>query len=98
MLKGLAFNPKADDRRLYAVDSLGLGVIAIDVDTGERTTLVSDSTLFNFPVGAQFLPPILGVAPLMVVSDQEHRLATFNAAIESDRLEPFVVAKVFPLR
>lgn len=51
--------------------------------------------LFRFPVAAQFLPPIAGIQSLVVVSDQEHRLAAINAAISTDMLQPpLIVTKV----
>jgi hypothetical protein len=40
--------------------------------------------LFNFPAKVQFLPPVFGLTPLVVASDQEHRLAAINAALKAD--------------
>lgn len=101
-LKGLAFNRwDARDRRLYAMDPFHLRVLRIDVTTGARQTVNDDPELFNFPVSASFLPPTvpgLG-APLLVVSDQEHRLAALNAAIPSDQfVAPFLITRVYPRR
>ena len=41
------FDPEDDG--LYASDSFRLQVIRIDVDSGERETVIGDETLFNFP-------------------------------------------------
>lgn len=95
ILKGLAFSADPSDDRLFALDALGLGALRIDVGTGAREPLVQSATLFNFPVAAQFLPPRFGVSPVVVVSDQEHRLAAFNTAIPADQLQPFVITKLF---
>ena len=96
-LLGLTFNPfSPHDRWLYAADSLQLRIIRIDVGTGQRQVVANDPTLFNFPSSTAFLPPILGVAPLLVVSNQQHRTVLTNAAITEDILQPpFIVAKVF---
>jgi hypothetical protein len=95
-LHGLAFDrSKPGDRFVYATDSLHLRVLRIDTRTGERETVASDPVLFNFPVKPQFLPPIAGVAPLLVPSDQEHRFSLINAAIPSDQFTPpWIVTKV----
>jgi hypothetical protein len=95
-LHGLAFDrSKPGDRFVYATDSLHLRVLRIDTRTGERETVASDPVLFNFPVKPQFLPPIAGVAPLLVPSDQEHRFSLINAAIPSDKFTPpWIVTKV----
>ncbi|MEZ4439177.1 MAG: hypothetical protein R3B72_08810 [Polyangiaceae bacterium] len=96
VLKGLAFNRWSNDDRLFALDATGLGAVRIDVETGAREALVQDAELFNFPVSAQFLPPLLGVSPVVVISDQEHRLAAFNTGIGEDQLvPPFLITKVF---
>jgi len=97
-LLGLTFNPfSPHDRWLYAADSLQLRIIRIDVATGQRQVVANDPTLFNFPSSMAFLPPLLdGIAPLMVVSNQQHRTVLTNAAITEDILQPpFIVAKVF---
>jgi hypothetical protein len=95
-LHGLAFDrSRPRDGFVYATDSLHLRVLRIDTRTGERETVASDPVLFNFPVKPQFLPPIAGVAPLLVPSDQEHRFAAINAAIPSDQFQPpWIVTKV----
>jgi hypothetical protein len=93
-LKGLAF--RDGDPALYAVDVVGLGVVRVDVETGEREDVIVDDELFNFPVSAAFLPSVLGISPLVVVSDQEHRFAALNVAIEADQFElPFLITKVY---
>src|SRR5262249_22145063 len=84
VMKGLAFNRwRPADDRLVAADSFNLRLVRINIHTGEREVLASDPTLFNFPVGAQFLPPVGGIQTIAVVSDQEHRLAAINAAIST---------------
>jgi hypothetical protein len=95
-LLGLTFNPfSANDPWLYAADSLQLRVIRMDVTTGKRQVVADDPTLFNFPSSTAFLPPLLGVSPLMVVSNQQHRLTLTNDAITEDLVQPpFIVAKV----
>jgi len=96
-LLGLTFNPfNPKDRWLYAADSLQLQIIRINIDTGRRQVVADDPTLFNFPSSTAFLPPVLGVSPLAVVSNQQHRLTLTNQAITEDLLQPpFIVAKVF---
>jgi hypothetical protein len=96
-LLGLTFNPfNPKDHWLYAADSLQLRVIRIDVTTGRRQVVADDPTLFNFPSSTAFLPPVLGVSPLAVVSNQQHRLTLTNAAITEDLIQPpFIVAKIF---
>ena len=95
-LHGLAFDrSKPRDRFVYASDSLHLRVLRIDTRTGERETVASDPVLFNFPVKPQFLPPVAGVAPLLVPSDQEHRFSLINAAIPGDQFRPpWIVTKL----
>ena len=95
-LHGLAFKRWDPAHRfIYATDSLKLRVIRIDVETGKRETLLSDPVLFNFPVKPQFLPPIAGVAPLLVPSDQEHRFSLINSQIPADMFQPpWIVTKV----
>lgn len=97
LLKGLTFNRfDPHDDSLYAADAFGLRIVRIDVTTGARTVISSDPTLYNFPVSAAFLPPVVGFTPLVVASDQEHRLDVLNAAIDTDLTEPpFLVAKVY---
>lgn len=95
-LKGFAFNRwRPGDRHLYVTDTFGQRVLRVDIDSGAREVLVDDPVLFDFPVGAQFLPPVGGLSPLVVASDQEYRLAALNALITQDVLHPpFIVAKV----
>ncbi len=57
--------------------------------------LLDDPVLFNFPVGATFLP-FPGLGEMVVTSDQEHRLAVLNAALTGDiTTPPFLLTKVF---
>jgi hypothetical protein len=95
--EGIAFNPaRPNDPWLYAGDCFNLRILRVNINTGVRQLVVGDRTLFNFPTGLQFLPPVLGVAPLMVASDQQHRWATFNTNLSQDQFEPWVMAKVLP--
>lgn len=95
-LHGLAFKRSSTNNRyVYATDSLKLRVIRIDVESGARQVVAEDAKLFNFPVKPQFLPPVLGLEPLLVPSDQEHRFAAINAAIPADLFQPpWIVTKV----
>lgn len=96
-LKGFAFNRwKPSDSRLYLTDPLRRRVLRVDTTTGAREVLADDEVLFDFPVSAQFLPPVLGISPLVVASDQEYRLAALNALITEDVLHPpFIVSKIY---
>lgn len=97
-LKGLAFNNWTGDPDLYVTDPIHQRLLRIDVSTGERDVVADEPSLFNFGVAAQFLPPVLGVTPLVVSSDQEHLLASLNVAIPADQFElPFVLTKVLLL-
>jgi len=92
-LHGLAFRP--GDSALYAADSLQLRIVRIDTRDGSRQVIASDATLFNFPSKLQFLPAVNGLAPLLVASDQEHRLKLINAALQADQLQPpWIITKV----
>jgi hypothetical protein len=95
--EGIAVNPfDPADTSAYVTDSLQLRVLRIDVSTGAREVLANDPVLFNFPVALSVLPPLLGVTPLVVSSDQEYRVASINAGITEDELEPpFILAKVY---
>ncbi|HEY3495397.1 MAG TPA: hypothetical protein VGK73_11950, partial [Polyangiaceae bacterium] len=95
-LHGLAFKRWDPGHRfIYATDSLKLRVIRIDVETGKREVLIGDPVLFNFPVKPQFLPPVAGIAPLLVPSDQEHRFSLINSHISEDIFQPpWLVTKV----
>ncbi|HEU4412934.1 MAG TPA: hypothetical protein VFS43_47270 [Polyangiaceae bacterium] len=97
VIEGLAFNPaKPGERFVYATDSLQLRIIRVNIDTGARQELVEDSVLFDFPSSVAFLPPVLGLTPLVAVSTQEHRLAAINVALEADLLRPpWKVTKVY---
>lgn len=96
-LHGLAFNrAHPGDDALYAADSLRLRIVRIDTRDGSRQVVASDPVLFNFPSKLQFLPPVNGVAPLLVASDQEHRLKLINAALQDDQLQPpWLLTKVY---
>jgi hypothetical protein len=62
--------------------------------------LSDDARLFNFTVGATFLPPTRrgGKNPLITTSDQEYRWAPTNAALNgADQFQlPFVLAEYWP--
>lgn len=98
-LHGLAFNRfNPTDRGLYAADAFQLRIVRIDTATGSRQMVAADETLFNFPSKLQFLPPVAGLAPLVVASDQEYRLPSINAAITTDITQPpWVVTKLYVL-
>jgi hypothetical protein len=96
-LKGLTFNPyDPHDQALYATDPFHLRLLRIDVATGARSVIANDPQLFNFPVSAKFLPPRQGMTTLVVSSDQEHRFAALNAALEgvSQFQPPFLIVEV----
>jgi hypothetical protein len=97
VMEGLAFNPaKPGERFVYATDSLQLRILRVNIDTGVRQVLVGDSILFDLPSSLAFLPPVLGLTPLVVASSQEHRLAAINVALEADLLRPpWRVTKVY---
>ena len=99
VLKGLVVDRYRDPNTLYAVDALRLEVLRVDLTTGARERVAGpDAVLFDFPVAMELLPPVFGISPLVVVSDQEHRWTGINAALTEDRFRlPFVVAKVIPL-
>jgi hypothetical protein len=89
-----SFTP--DDPWIYVCDSFHLRLMRIHSQTGIREVVASDPVLFNFPVKVQFLPPVFGLTPLVVASDQEHRLAAINAALTTDITQPpWIVTKVF---
>jgi len=95
-LLDFTFNPYDPlDRYLYAADPLALSVIRIDVSNGQRQVIADGSKLFDFPSSLAFLPPVLGISPLMVVSNQQERTTLTNDAISTDQFNfPFIVAKV----
>jgi hypothetical protein len=96
-LLALTFNPyDAQDRYLYAADSLQLRVVRIDVTTGKRQVIGDDAELFDFPSSMAFLPPALGVSTLLTVSNQQHKNPLTNDAISEDlTTPPYVVAKTY---
>ncbi|MCI5146028.1 MAG: hypothetical protein D3923_10980 [Candidatus Electrothrix sp. AR3] len=95
-LMGLSFRPShPNEPFLYAADSLQLKMIRINVLNGRREVIADDPALFNFPSSASFLPPIDGMSPLLVVSNQQHLLRITNDAIAEDKpILPFIVTKV----
>jgi hypothetical protein len=95
--EGITADPfDANDPWIYACDSFHLRLIRIHSQTGIREVVASDPVLFNFPVKVQFLPPVFGLTPLVVASDQEHRFAAINAALTTDITQPpWIVTKVF---
>ena len=98
VLEGLVFNRfNPRDRYLYAGDPLRLRLVRIDPETGSRQVVGDDPLLFNFSVALAFLPPVFGLSPLVVVSDQEYRFAAFNPALTQDVFQlPFIITKVYP--
>jgi hypothetical protein len=100
VLKGLSFNRfDANDDGLYALEAAAMRVVRINVRTGARSVLVDDPRLFNFPVATAFLPPVAGLTPLVVSSDQEHRFVGINAAITTNLFTPpWRIAKVYVAR
>ena len=95
--EGVTFNRwNSADAHAYVSDAFQGRVLRIDVNTGEREVVVAGFDLFDFPTALQFLPPVFGLTPLVVSSDQEHRLAWLNAAITTSLLHPpFIIAKVY---
>jgi len=94
--EGITADPfDSNDPWVYACDSFHLSLIRIHPQTGVRELVASDPVLFNFPVKVQFLPPVFGLTPLVVASDQEHRLAAINAALNADITQPpWIITKV----
>ena len=94
--EGITANPfDLDDPWIYACDSFHLRLIRIHSQSGVREVVASDPLLFNFPAKVQFLPPVFGLTPLVVASDQEHRLAAINAALTADITQPpWIVTKI----
>ena len=94
--EGITADPfDANDPWIYACDCFHLSLIRIHSQTGVRELVASDPVLFNFPVKVQFLPPVFGLTPLVVASDQEHRLAAINAALNTDITQPpWIITKV----
>jgi hypothetical protein len=95
-LMGLTFNRYVpSDNYLYAADSLQLRIIRINIKNGKREVVADNPDLFNFPSSMNFLPPVAGISPLLVVSNQQHRTTLTNDAITQDILQPpFRVAEV----
>lgn len=94
----LQFNPfDQDDPYLYAADALQLRVIAINPANGRRHIVGDDPRLFNFPASLGFLPPGPDdeSAPLLVLSNQQHRDPLLNPAIATDQVQlPYLITKV----
>jgi len=88
-LEGLAFDKQSpSDPWVYTGDPFHLRLIRIDVNTGARQVVGDDPTLYNFPVSVAFAPKLFGTRSLLVVSDQEYRLAALNPGISQDELQP----------
>lgn len=101
-LLGLTNNPyDPADRYLYAADALQLRVIRIDPKNGKRAVVGDDQHLFNFPSSLGFAPPECGShkgAPLLTLSNQQHRLVILNDAIHEDVFEPPFLATITYLK
>jgi hypothetical protein len=95
-LLDFSFNPYDDaDPFLYAAQPLQLQVIRIDVTNGARQVLASGPQLFDFPSSLSFLPPVLPVTQLLVVSNQQERTPLTNDAVTQTTFNlPFIVAHV----
>jgi hypothetical protein len=95
-LLDFSFNPYNDaDPFLYAAQPLQLQVIRIDVTNGARQVLASGPQLFDFPSSLSFLPPVLPVTQLLVVSNQQERSPLTNDAVTQTTFNlPFIVARV----
>ncbi len=94
---GLSFNKYSrNDDSLYAADGMHHRILRIDIHTGARQVIVEDPLLFDGPVATAFLPQHGGVSTMVVVSDEEHRVAGIaNEHITQDMLAPpWIVAKV----
>ncbi|WP_394849848.1 PQQ-like beta-propeller repeat protein [Pendulispora brunnea] len=96
-LLDFTFHPyDPSDHWLYAADALKLRIIRIDVDTGRRQIVAEDARRFDFPSSLGFLPPIAGISPIVVVSNQQERTPLTNDAVTTTTFQlPFIVAKVF---
>ncbi|HEX7479469.1 MAG TPA: hypothetical protein VF331_16820 [Polyangiales bacterium] len=97
-LLGFAFPPASCDESdyLYATDALQHRIIRVDIHTGAREVVADDPALFDFPSSTAFLPPVAGVSPLAVVSNQQERLTFTNDAItQDDPSLPFLVTELF---
>jgi len=101
-LLGLTNNPyDPADRYLYAADALQLRVIRIDPKNGKHAVVGDDQHLFNFPSSLGFAPPECGShkgAPLLTLSNQQHRLVILNDAIHEDIFEPPFLATITYLK
>jgi len=100
-LLDMQFNPfDTSDSHLYAADALQLQLIRIDTRTGEREVLGKDPYLYNFPSSLAFLPPLsrLKPAPLLVLSNQQHRDPLLNSEVPADLTQPPYVITAVQLR
>jgi len=100
-LKGITFNRwDPSDPWIYSGDPFHLKLIRVNSRTGKRQDVSTDARLFNFTVGATFLPPTRhhGKNPLVTTSDQEYRWAPTNAALNGlDQFQlPFIMAEYWP--
>jgi hypothetical protein len=94
----LQFNPfDQDDPYLYAADAMQLRVIAINPSNGRRHIVGDDPRLFNFPASIAFVPPGPDddSAPMLVLSNQQHRDPLLNPAVTVDHIQlPYLITKV----
>lgn len=95
-LLDFTFNPDNPlDRYLYAADPIAFSIIRVDLATGKRQVVASGTKLFDFPSSLGFLPPVLGVSSLVVVSNQQERTPLTNSAVTETTFNlPFIVAEV----
>jgi hypothetical protein len=98
ILAGMTFNEHdPSDHHLYFTAPTSLRVMRLNLKNGKREVVGDDPELFNFPVTVQFLPPVLGdISPLLIGSDQEHRILGINELITEDLQQPpFIIAKAY---
>lgn len=82
---------------LYVADPFTLSLLRINIHTGQRQLVATDSYLFNFTVAGAFLPPKHPGkrASLYLASDQEHRFAALNVELGGVNIfQPFVLTRV----
>lgn len=97
ILAGMTFNQyDEDDPWLYVADPFQERIARVDVESGQRQTVLKNAYLFNAVHAVEFGPPLAGVTPLYAAMDQEHRLDLINGAIEGGDLFllPWRVAKL----
>lgn len=82
VLGGMTFNQfHTSDPWLYVADPWNSRLMRVDVATGARSTVMQNPVLFNPIVAVEFAPPVLGLTPMFISSDQEHRSDLINDAI-----------------